>query len=153
MDLPQYTLKVAATRIALVKALGPLVLMPLLYGGAWINFFAARTTMWPWVVPAIVGAGIIFPILEYVWTYTKVSKFEYQFYVDRIEFHGQQIQIFYYRDYSISILKKNMLDKLLKTGTIQVSAGFEIGPVKKVEEINQYLTNMVAYTRRGQTFQ
>lgn len=148
MELPQYKLKLAAGRIAIPKALRVLVLAPFIVFAIWLNLFvlAIETPSWLWLF--LIVASILFAVIEFLLYYNRFSKYEYWFFLDRVEYHNKLSKVFYFSQYQVSVIKQGFLDKLLNTGTINLSNNFAIGPIKKTSEVSQYLANLISYSRR-----
>ena len=53
-----------------------------------------------------------------------------------------------YKDLTEQELKKNLLDKLMNTGTIVLNKQFKIGPINKPDKIYPYFLKLVEYYKR-----
>lgn len=148
MEVPQYKLKLAVHRIALPPALRVIALAPFVILAVWLNFKVLNLDAPSWLWWFLIIASLLFAAMEYLLYYNRYSKYEYWFFLDRVEYHAKTIQPFYFSQYRVCVIKRNLFDKLLKTGTLYLSNNFKIGPIKKPEEINTYLSNLVNYLRR-----
>lgn len=118
MENPQYSIGTDVRRLLLVQFLKVIGLCILFYIGIVINLKLFNIEISSTLNILIIAIVLGLLIAQLAITYAKSLKPQYFFYADRIEFAGKNPKVIYFRDVSNVSSKRDLLDKLIGTGTI-----------------------------------
>lgn len=151
MDIPQYKLKPNITRMILPQIIKLVALAALFYLGLWFNLKFGFNMEIPAAINVLVAVVLlVLVVLQLVIYHIKYAKFEYLFYPNRIEFHGNKIQTFLFRDFQGIDIKRNVFDTIAGTGTILVQPKFRVGPVSNAKQVIDYMQKLIQYFQYAQ---
>ncbi|PLW79831.1 hypothetical protein C0585_05815 [Candidatus Woesearchaeota archaeon] len=113
-----------------------------LYLAVWLNFYILKKTF-PFYLTLLVMISIIILIVATsIKNYVEFANYRYQFFSNRIEFHGKKSLMVYYSQVQSVKIEKNMLDLLFKTGIINLGI-MKIRSVPNLTQVYFYVQKMV----------
>jgi hypothetical protein len=147
MEPPQYVCRPnvrKSTYLMLIKMI-PLCLV--FYVGVLVNFYLLDFKA-PFSVHVLVVAILIVIVAMYTTlSYVNTSKTEYLFFLNRIEKIDKRNKEIALAQIRTSRVVRGFLDKSFNTGSIVLSPGLVIKDIDNVDQIYQYLQNLIRYAR------
>ena len=143
MDLPLYTIKQSVLRILIPKALKLLGLAIMLYLGVLLNLYMMKKSIPSYINYLIIAVIFILVLIEALLTHNKILKNKYYFFPGRIELRGKEPKTLDFRYITSVSISQNLLDKILRTGTINIEPDFKIGPISNCNQVYAYLQKLV----------
>jgi len=143
METPNYSIKPSLARIFIPRTINLIILAALFYLGIRINFIVFNKNF-PSMINTITLAAITTLIIaDILITNIKNKDSKIYFFNDRIETRGKQPGTINLARISNTEVKKNIYDKMLKTGNITLSNGQSIENIRYPERVNQYITQLI----------
>jgi hypothetical protein len=147
MEIPQYTLKPNTNRMVIPWIFKLLCLSALFYGGIYFNARYALKTEIPAYINVLIFVVLLILIVTQLILYNvRFGKYRYMFYTNRVEYEAKKTSTFLFDEYSASTLRQ----KMLNTGSIQITKTFSIGPISNAAQIKTYLDQLVQYHKAAQ---
>lgn len=143
MELPNYSTKPNTTRILFPKIALLLVLSALLYFGVRINFIVFNKEFPMMVNISVIVVVVVFAVIEVILTNKRAKDNRVYFFNDRIEIRGKGSFTIGLSTISNIDVKKNLVDKLLNTGTVVLSTGQTIENINYPERIKAYILQLM----------
>ena len=151
MDLPQYTLRPNTNRMVVPWIFKLLGLSIIFYGGIYFNIKYALKMEIPPIINLLIFLFLILLIVTQIILYRiRFGKQKYEFFTDRIDFEAKTTKTFMFNDFTTAELKQGVFDKMFNTGSIQLSKKFSVGPVSNVQQVKNYLEQLIQYYRNTQ---
>lgn len=146
METPSYSTKPNIVRILLPKILGLLGLSVLLYAGVRVNFFVFDIEFPNWINLAVILVILVLAAADVFLTNMKNKNNKIYFFNDRIEIRGKEQNTIMLGTITNAEVKKDLFDKILKTGSIILSNGEVIKNLKYPDRIQQYIMQLLRKT-------
>jgi len=143
MELPQYSVKPSVSRTLFPQFFKLAALWVAFYFGVWINFFLLQMDFPLWLTILLITILIILFFAQLAITKSKVDKYHYDFFSNRVEFYGEKLKSIMYSDIEEIKTSKNIFDSIFGTGTVILSKNFKITNVKNYIEIQNYLNQLI----------
>ena len=143
MEVPNYSTQQNLTRILLPRILTLLILSALLYSGIRINFIVFNQQFPNIINYAVIAVILILAMTDILLTKNRNKNNKIYFFSDRIEIRGKEQSTILLATISNAEVKKNLADKMLKTGSIHLSTGQIIKNISYPERISQYIMQLI----------
>ena len=147
MDLPLYSTKPSIVRVLIPKIFKLIGLAVLLYTGVWLNLFFMKIKIPSYINYLIIAIIFVLVLIEALFTYMQTLKDKYYFFAGRVEFRGKLAKTLDFRYVTNMSVSKDLVDKVLGTGTIVVQPDFRVENVSNCDQVFSYLQQLVQRIR------
>lgn len=148
---PSYVIRPNIRRILVPDTLKTLLLCIIFYFAIkmnlrlFIKYRILNTAVPDYIYYLIISVLALLFVIELLNSYRKNSTAAYDFYPDRIEFYGPKSWTLYYNQIEQVKPKKNFIDRIFDTGTIQLASKIKIKNISYVDQIVQYINQLRGY--------
>jgi len=146
-DFPRYTIKPNVLRKVIPQLITTAALCAVFYLGIYINIYLLEIFIPPNVKNLIFVVLGLLVVVQGLLSYIQISKIRYSVYDNRVQMESSNPQYAMFNSIQEIKIMRNAFDKIFNTGTVVIYPGLKIEAIPNVDQVSDYLKQMMQYTR------